>query len=245
MNRATSTETRPASPASRPRPTADTEPNPFAPQETAAETWQARQARIFAPPVGQQPQSGPITEGRSGGAHVRHVDVFDHRDELDDVDATDAIADRIDRPDHADEEVRTGRVSPSAFMAGAAGLVLGAWAVVGLVRAGLARPLRTPIVEVGGFTTTAILSLVVLGAGALLVLAAATRSRVVIGLAGLVVTGVAVALATEPGFGDGALAAERDFAIAVAILSGITTLVAVLAPDVPRRVRARRVGARR
>jgi hypothetical protein len=128
-------------------------------------------------------------------------------------------------------------------MAAAAGLVLVAWAVVALARAGLGRPLATPIVEVGGFTATAILGLIVLGAGALLLLAASSRSRPVIAVAGLVVTAAAVALALDPTVDEAGLAAERDFAIAVALLSGISTLVALFAADVVRdreRDRSRR-----
>lgn len=202
--------------------------------------WDDRQARVFAPPYGQQPAPGPLD------AIAARIDTGDVGDRADDP-----FDDRFDDRPHATEvlpslgsrePVATGRVSPSAWMAAAAGAVLVAWAVVALVRAGLARPLRTPVVVVGGFTTTAILALIVLGAGALLVLAAATRRRAVVAVVGLLVSAAAIALATRPDFGDGALAAERDFAIAVAILSGLTTAVALVADDV---VRVRRADRRR
>lgn len=175
------------------------------------EPWSERHARDFAPPYGQRPMPGP-----------------------DPFDGTDLIAERIEgaRPTGAPMVER--RISPAAYMAAAAGLALGAWALVVLVRAGVGRPLGTPIVEVGGFTATAILGLIVLGVGAVLLLAAATRSRVVIATVGLLVTVAATALAVDPTVDEAALAAERDFAIAVAILAGITVLVAVFAADVVR-----------
>lgn len=187
------------------------------------DAWADRQAIVFAPPVGQRPVPGPDPTDRSRLLDRAHLD-----------DRSDLIAERLEADAWSAGPAMARRTCPAAYMSAAAGLVLVAWSVVALARAGLGRPLGAPIVEVGGFTATAILGLIVLGAGAVLLLAAATRSRLVIGATGLLVSAAAVALAIAPTFDDSGLAAERDFAIAVAILAGITTLVAVFTADVVR-----------
>lgn len=126
------------------------------------------------------------------------------------------------------------RVSPAAVMAGATSVVLLLWGAVTLARAGTDTPWREPIVEVAGATGTAILGMIVLGAGGFLLLAAFTRNRGAIGFVSVVLGVAAATVAIEPTVGADALGADRNGAIGALILLGITLLVALLAPDVDR-----------
>src|SRR5437868_15286685 len=85
--------------------------------------------------------------------------------------------------------VRSHRgLSPAQVVVFAAGVVLAAFGVVAVARAGLSGPLTQPVVGVFGFDHTAQLGLFEMGAGVLLILAALAT-----GLRGLaVVLGVAV-----------------------------------------------------
>ncbi len=123
-------------------------------------------------------------------------------------------------------------MSPAAVVSAAAGLAFVGWSAVSLVRAGTDGWLHEPVVEVAGYTSTAIMALLVLGAGAALLLAATSCRRAVVGVVAGLVTAAAVALAVDPAAAEVALAAERDLAVAIALASGMTAAVAVVAPDV-------------
>lgn len=140
----------------------------------------------------------------------------------------------VERVRGAEVTATRWRVSPAAVMAGATSVVLLLWGAVTLARAGTDTPWREPIVEVAGATGTAILGMVVLGAGGVLLLAAFTRNRGAIGFVSVVLGVAAATVAIEPTVGADALGADRNGAIAALILLGITLLVALLAPDVDR-----------
>lgn len=140
----------------------------------------------------------------------------------------------VERVRGAEVTATRWRVSPAAVMAGATSVVLLLWGAVTLARAGTDTPWREPIVEVAGATGTAILGMIVLGAGGVLLLAAFTRNRGAIGFVSVVLGVAAATVAIEPTVGADALGADRNGAIAALILLGITLLVALLAPDVDR-----------
>ena len=140
----------------------------------------------------------------------------------------------VERVRGAEVTATRWRVSPASVMAGATSVVLLLWGAVTLARAGTDTPWREPIVEVAGATGTAILGMIVLGAGGALLLAAFTRSRGAIGFVSVVLGVAAATVAIEPTVGADALGADRNGAIAALILLAITLLVALLAPDVDR-----------
>jgi len=131
------------------------------------------------------------------------------------------------------------RVSPASVMAAASSVAFMLWGAVVLARAGIDTPLDEPVVEVAGFSATAILGLIVLGGGAMLLIAAFTRSRAAIAFISIVLGVAAAAVAIEPSWGQAALAAERDGAIAALVLLVITVAVALVAADIERVVQRR------
>lgn len=140
----------------------------------------------------------------------------------------------VDQVRGAEVTATRWRVSPAAVMAGATSVVLLLWGAVTLARAGTDAPWREPVVEVAGATGTAILGMIVLGAGGVLLLSAFTRSRGAIGFVAVVLGVAAATVAIEPTVGADALGADRNGAIGALILLVVTLLVALLAPDVDR-----------
>eukprot|EP01036_Dinobryon_divergens_P042113 gene42113-55910_t len=134
----------------------------------------------------------------------------------------------VERVRGAEVTATRWRVSPAAVMAGATSVVLLLWGAVTLARAGTDAPWREPVVEVAGATGTAILGMIVLGAGGALLLAAFTRSRGAIGFVAVVLGVAAATVAIEPTVGADALGADRNGAIGALILLVVTLLVALL-----------------
>lgn len=121
--------------------------------------------------------------------------------------------------------------STASVMGAAAGAVLVSWAVAVVATAGLGGALRTPEVSVAGYTATAITGLLVGAAGAVLLAAATTRRRSITGVVAAALSAVAVWWAVVHERADGALAAGRDHAVAVLVLTGVTAAVALVVPD--------------
>ena len=71
----------------------------------------------------------------------------------------------------------TRHLYPDAIVAGAVGLVILVVGLLAMVRAGLGGDLREPVVQVLGFSHTAILAIIEVGLGAALLIAGATASR--------------------------------------------------------------------
>lgn len=141
----------------------------------------------------------------------------------------------------AASDVRTRRVSPSSIVAGIAATLLMVTGAVAMARAGLDRPLDRPVVTVAGYPGTAVVGIVLLVAGFVLLLAAVTRSRPVIVVVGVLLVVAALTVVIEPTVGGDIIATDRDAGIALLIVSGLVTLVALVAPDV-RRTRSVTVG---
>ncbi|MEZ5249388.1 MAG: hypothetical protein R2713_09325 [Ilumatobacteraceae bacterium] len=128
--------------------------------------------------------------------------------------------------------------STAAVMGAAAGAVLASWGVAVVASAGLGGALRIPVVSVAGYTATAITGLLVGAAGAVLLAAAASGRRSITGAVAVALSAVAVWWAVVHERADGALAAGRDHAIAVLVLTGVTAAVALVVPDTPVGVRS-------
>lgn len=133
------------------------------------------------------------------------------------------------------------RISPSAVVATIAAIVLMLWGAIVVARAGLSGDLETPIVEVTGYTATAVLGLIVLAGGFLLLLAGLAQSRAAIVFLSIVMAVGAATLVIEPTTAQNTLAAERDFGVAALIVLGITAVVALVTPDVDRIARRERI----
>ena len=132
--------------------------------------------------------------------------------------------------------VRRSRVRVSA--AGVAALVMGValtlWSVIVLARAGFSDPLREPVVEVAGFSATAVLGLVAGGAGVALILAGLARSRPFLLFVSIAIGIGAAALLIEPDLRSPELMAEERFALYTLIAAGVVAALALFVPDLRR-----------
>jgi hypothetical protein len=139
-------------------------------------------------------------------------------------------------PVEASTVVRRSRMRFS--VAGVAALVMGVvltlWSVIVLARAGFADPLREPVVEVAGFSATAVLGLVAGGAGVALILAGLLRSRPFLLFVSIAIGIGAAALLIEPGLREPELMAEERFALYTLIAAGVVAALALFVPDLRR-----------
>jgi hypothetical protein len=134
---------------------------------------------------------------------------------------------------------RTSRFTPGAVVAGVVAIGLLVLGGITVARAGLDSSLDQPVVEVAGYTATALLGLIELAFGLLLLTAALSRANgaiLFLGIAGGVMALVAV---FQPSVGEGSLAVERGFAVIAAIVMGVVVAAALL-PSVRRRSVVRR-----
>lgn len=140
------------------------------------------------------------------------------------------------------ETVQTSRTSwftPAAAIAGITAIALLLLGGITAARAGIDSSLDEPVVEVAGYTATALLGLIEIAFGLTLLIAALTRSRQAIlflAIAGGVVALVAV---FQPSAGEGSLAVERGFAVVAAVVMGVIVAAALL-PTVRRSSVVRR-----
>lgn len=130
-------------------------------------------------------------------------------------------------------------IEADAVLAGIAGIVILVVGLLALVRAGTDGSWDTPVVEVAGFTHTALLGLVEIGFGVALLLAAVSRSRgacalwgIVLGIAGFI-AGVqsesfSDSLAVESSMGWWALAIGAAVAAAALLLPRRTHTASVI-----------------
>jgi hypothetical protein len=134
---------------------------------------------------------------------------------------------------------RTSGFTPGVLVAGVVAIVLLVLGGITVARAGIDSSLDQPVVEVAGYTGTALLGLIELVFGLLLLIAAlsrANRAILFLGIAGGVMALVAV---FQPSVGEGSLAIERGFAVVAAIVMGIVVAAALL-PTLRRRRVVRR-----
>ena len=140
-------------------------------------------------------------------------------------------------PGRHDQVVRVASdalIMPAAAIAGVLSVLMLVFGGVAMARAGFDGPIDEPVVSVGGFTATAVLGMLVAGAGFALLCAALARSRSAILLFSIIIGVGAVIAAIEPDVGNGALATERGFAVLTAIAAGVVILAATLVPTIRR-----------
>lgn len=134
---------------------------------------------------------------------------------------------------------RTSGFTPAALVAGVAAIGLLLVGGITASRAGIDNSLDRPVVEVAGYTATALLGLIELLFGLVLLTAALSRALgaiLFLGIAGGVMALVAV---FQPSVGEGSLAIERGFVVVAAIVMGAIVAAALL-PTVRRRSVVRR-----
>jgi hypothetical protein len=134
-------------------------------------------------------------------------------------------------------EVRPAPWSIADVVVAVVGAGLAAVGAVVLVRTGVDRSWFTPVVNILHFRHTALLGAVELGAGALLMLVAVLRWRVLEALLGLAGAVAATVAAVQVHSVKEQLAIERSWAI---ILAGVGLFVAVVVLIAPRRRRIER-----
>lgn len=134
---------------------------------------------------------------------------------------------------HTVVTTRTTWFTPSAIVASMVAIALLVMGGITLARAGLDGPIDEPVVEVAGFTATAVLGLILLAFGVVLLSAALSRSREGVMFVGIVGGVMALIAVFEPTVGNGALAIERGFAVLLAIMMGAVVLSALL-PSIRR-----------
>ena len=125
---------------------------------------------------------------------------------------------------------RVSRFSPDAILAALVGIVMLVVGLIAVVRAGLDSDLREPVVNVLGFSHTALLGLIEVALGAALLLAGGMSSRTgaiffgaVAGIAGFVG-------AVQVESFDRSLALERSMAWWVCVLGALVALAALVVP---------------
>ncbi len=134
---------------------------------------------------------------------------------------------------------RTSGFTPGVLVAGVVAIGLLILGGITAARAGIDGSLDQPIVEVAGYTTTALLGLIELVFGFLLLIAALTRANSAILFVGIVGGVMALVAVFQPSVGEGSLAIERRFAVVAAIVLGVV-VVAALLPAMRRRSVVRR-----
>ena len=148
----------------------------------------------------------------------------------------DGDAGSLARPAHRSGPGQQVVVTPSQVASVVTGVVLLAFGIVVVVRAGLDRPLEEPQVVVAGLTHTATIALVELGLGLVLLLCALSPgARILSGLIGIMMLAGGLVFLAEPSGLLADLRTESDLGW-LGVVGGGVLLLASLATR--RRVRA-------
>jgi hypothetical protein len=133
----------------------------------------------------------------------------------------------IERPARRRRFVTT----PSQVVSAVVGVVLVAFGIFAVARAGLDSPLDEPTVEVLGLSHTALIGLIEIAVGAVLVLCAfGIATRALSGLIGLGLLGAGLVLLAEPGDFVADLNTEPELGWLGVIAGGVLVLSALIAP---------------
>jgi len=127
--------------------------------------------------------------------------------------------------------VATHRYDPASVLAVAAAIALGVIGAVAVARAGLDGPLGEPIVEVAGFSHTALLGLIEVAMAVVLLAVGLSRDRGALLFTSILFGAAALVAAIEPSVGGDALAIEASWAILLVIGFGAIALVAAFVPS--------------
>ncbi len=121
-----------------------------------------------------------------------------------------------------------GSVALFAVVAGIVAVVLLVLGGITVARAGLDGAMDEPVVNVAGFTATALLGLIELGFGVVLLLAALGRAREFVLFLGVIGSVASIVAVFQPDIGNGALAMEKGLAVLLTILFLVVTVAAFL-----------------
>ena len=122
-------------------------------------------------------------------------------------------------------------VTPSQVVSAVVGVVLVAFGIFAVARAGLDGPLDDPRVDVLGLSHTALIGLIEIGVGAVLILCAfGYATRVLSGLIWLGLLAAGLVLLAEPGDLVTELNTESQLGWLGVITGGVLVLAALLAP---------------
>ena len=120
--------------------------------------------------------------------------------------------------------------NPAAVLAVILSVVLGVVGAVAIARAGLQEPLGDPIVEVAGFTHTAVLGLIEVAMAVILLAVGLSRDRGAILFVSILFGAAALVAAIEPTVGGASLSIEQSWAVVLVIAFALLAVVAALAP---------------
>jgi hypothetical protein len=128
----------------------------------------------------------------------------------------------------------TRRYDPASALAVVAAVALGVIGAVAVARAGLDGPLDDPIVDVAGFSHTALLGLIEVAMAVILLAVGLSRDRGALLFTSILFGAAALVAAIEPSVGGDALAIESSWAVVLVIVFGAIALVAAVMPAVWR-----------
>jgi len=126
------------------------------------------------------------------------------------------------------------RYDPASALAVVAAIALGVVGAVALARAGLDGPLDEPVVQVAGFSHSALLGLIELGMAIVLLAVGLSRDRGALLFVSILFGAAALVAAIEPDLGGGALAIEGSWALLLVIAFGVIALAAAVIPAIWR-----------
>lgn len=126
--------------------------------------------------------------------------------------------------------VAARRYDPASALAVVAAIALGVVGAVAVARAGLDGPLDDPVVEVAGFSHTALLGLIELGMALILLAVGLSRDRGALLFTSILFGAAALVAAIEPDVGGDALAIETSWAVVLVIAFGVIALAAAIVP---------------
>jgi hypothetical protein len=130
--------------------------------------------------------------------------------------------------------VATRRIDVAAALAVITGIVLGIIGAVAIARAGLDGPLGEPVVEVAGFSHTALLGIIEVAVAVILVAVGLGRDRGALLFTSILFGAAAVVAAIEPTVGGDALAIDTAWAVSLAVVFAAIAGAAALVPAVRR-----------
>jgi hypothetical protein len=126
--------------------------------------------------------------------------------------------------------VAVRRYDPASALAVVVAIALGVIGAVALARAGVDGPLDDPVVEVAGFSHTALLGLIELGMAVILLTVGLSRDRGAVLFTSILFGAAALVAAIEPTVGGDALAVETSWAVVLVIAFGAIALAAAVLP---------------
>ena len=97
-----------------------------------------------------------------------------------------------------------------------------------VARAGLDGSLDVPVVDVAGFTATALLGFIEIAFGLVFLAAALLKARNTIVFVGVIGAVMALVVVFQPSVGDGALGIQRGFAVFAAVVMALIVAAALL-----------------